>query len=89
MRKYLVYVDDGTTCHRIAVPAANEIDARCATDINGTRLTSLGEIVAVRDVTETFRIDAEDVLDALESAHFGKEQIEFVIKTLQKVNIAY
>ena len=88
MRKYIVYVDDGSTCHRIAVPAASEIDARNATDWNGTPLAKIGEIVSVRDVTERYRIDADDVYDALESAHFGKEKIEFVIKTLLKENIA-
>ena len=81
MKKYMVYMDDGKNCFKIAVPAKNEKSA--IEYVKGN-----GEIIAVKDVTEEFPISAEKVASALLSAHFGKIEIDLITRCLQINNIA-
>lgn len=80
MKKYIVYMDDGKSCFKIAVPAKNEKTAREYVKGNG-------EIIAVKDVTEEFPISAEKVANALLSAHFGEIEIDLITRCLQMNNI--
>ncbi len=81
MKKYMVYMDDGKNCFKIAVPAKNEKSA--IEYVKGN-----GEIIAVKDVTEEFPISAEKVANVLLSAHFGKIEIDLITRCLQINNIA-
>lgn len=80
MKKYMVYMDDGKNCFKIAVPAKNEKAAREYVKGNG-------EIIAVKDVTEEFPISTEKVAKALLSAHFGEIEIDLITRCLQMNNI--
>lgn len=81
MKKYMVYMDDGKNCFKIAVPAKNEKMAREYVKGNG-------EIIAVKDITEDFPISAEKVASALMSANFGEIEIDLITRCLQMNNIA-
>lgn len=81
MRKYMVYMDDGKDCFKIAVPAKSEKAAQ-------EYVRGNGEIIAVKDVTEDFPISAEKVASALSAAHFGKIEIDLITRCLQMNNIA-
>lgn len=80
MKKYMIYMDDGKNCFKIAVPAKNEKAAREYVKGNG-------EIIAVKDVTEDFPISAEKVANALFSANFGEIEMDLIIRCLQMNNI--
>lgn len=80
MKKYMVYMDDGKNCFKIAVPAKSEKAAREYVKGNG-------EIIAVKDVTEDFPIFAEKVANALLSTHFGEIEKDLIIRCLQMNNI--
>lgn len=54
LRKYFVFVDDGDNAMKIATPAQNEKEARDFVAGNG-------EIIAVKDVTESFEISSTKV----------------------------
>ena len=81
MKKYMVYMDDGKSCFKVAVPAKTEKAAREYVKGNG-------EIIAVKDVTEEFPISAEKVANALFSANFGEIEMDLIIRCLQMNNIA-
>lgn len=81
MKKYMVYMDDGKNCFKIAVPAKNEKLAREYVKGNG-------EIIAIKDVTEEFPISSEKIVNALSSAHFGEIEIDLIIRCLQMNSIA-
>ena len=81
MKKYMVYMDDGKNCFKVAVPAKNEKTAREYVKGNG-------EIITVKDVTEEFPISTEKVSKALLSAHFGEIEIDLITRCLQMSNIA-
>ena len=81
MKKFMIYMDDGKNCFKIAVPAKNEKAAREYVKGNG-------EIIAVKDVTEEFPISAEKVANALFSANFGEIEIDLITRCLQMNNIA-
>ena len=80
MKKYMVYMDDGKNCFKIAVPAKNEKSA--IEYVKGN-----GEIIAVKDITEEFPISTEKVSNALLSAYFGEIEIDLIIRCLQMNNI--
>ena len=80
MKKYMVYMDDGKNCFKIAVPAKNEKSA--IEYVKGN-----GEIIAVKDVTEEFPISTEKVAKALLSDHFGEIEIDLITRWLQMNNI--
>ena len=58
MKKYMVYMDDGRDCFKVAVPANNEKAARKYVEGNG-------EVIAVKDITEDFPISLDKVAQAL------------------------
>lgn len=82
LKKYFVYLDDGTEdVMKLAIPAKSEKDARDYVSGNG-------EVIAVRDVTDRYPINADLVAKALENAGFGWTEIDLVTRTLQSTNIA-
>lgn len=84
---FMVYIDGGTDhdgndiLMKIAVPAKDEQDAR-------DYVAGNGEIVAVWDVSDEYRINASRVYDALEKANFTQHEIDFIVRTLQRTEIA-
>lgn len=84
---FMVYIDGGTDhdgndiLMKIAVPAKDEQDARDYVSGNG-------EIVAVWDVSDQYRINASRVYDALGKANFTQHEIDFIVQTLQRTEIA-
>lgn len=81
MKKYFVYLDDGKSTFRVAVPAKNERDARRYVDGNG-------EVVAVKDITKDYPISAQKVADALASAGFGMTERDLVVRAITISGIA-
>lgn len=79
MRKYFVYIDDGQSVYKLAVPANSEEDAKEWCKGNG-------EIIAVKDVTE-HPIYEEKVFDALKNANFTDYEIDFVCRALRRTGI--
>ena len=83
---FMVYIDGGTDhdgndiVMKIAVPAKDEQDAR-------DYVAGNGEIVAVRDMSDEYRISASRVYDALEKAKFTQHEIDFIVRTLQRTEI--
>ena len=75
LKKYLVYLDDGKSCYREAIPAASEEHAR-------NLVAGNGEVIAVKEVTEDYPIDISKVRDALQRASFGQDEIDFIARTL-------
>ena len=84
---FMVYIDGGTDqdgndiMMKIAVPAKDEQDAR-------DYVAGNGEIVAVRDVSDEYRISSSRVYDALEKANFTQHEIDYIVRTLQRTEIA-
>lgn len=68
MKKYMVYMDDGRDCFKVAVPAKTEKEARKYVEGNG-------EVIAIKDITKDFPISLEKVADALKKAQFGQIEI--------------
>ncbi len=81
MKKYMVYLDDGRDCYKVAVPAANEKAARKYVEGNG-------EVIAVKDITEDFPISLDKVVSALKNASFGQIEIDLISRCLQMNDIA-
>lgn len=81
LKKYNVYLDDGTSCYREAIPARDEQGAKDYVKGNG-------EIIAVKEITEDFPISAEKVARALFLAGFGQTEIDLITRTLQITCIA-
>lgn len=80
MKKYLVYIDDGKNCMKLAIPAKNESQARKYVEGNG-------EIIAIKDVTQEWQISADKLYTTLRNAHYGAIEIDFIIRTLTTENI--
>lgn len=80
LRKYFVFVDDGDNAMKIATPAQNEKEARDFAAGNG-------EIIAVKDVTESFEISSTKVWEALNSVDFTDQQRDFLYRTLYRTGI--
>lgn len=80
MKKYIVYLDDGKDCYKIAVPALNEREAYKAVEGNG-------EVIAIKDITKDCYISASRVSEALEVTDFSDIEIDLILRTLQIVNI--
>ena len=81
MRKYMVYLDDGRDCFKVAVPATNEKAARKYLEGNG-------EVIAVKDITDDFPISLDKVIQALRNAQFGQTEIDLVARCLSFNDIA-
>lgn len=80
LKKYMVYMDDGRDCFKVAVPAKNEKEAR--NYVNGN-----GEVVAVKDITKDFFISNDKVWKALKQAGFGDIETNLITRTLKETNI--
>lgn len=80
MKKYMVYLDDGKSVFKLAIPAKDEKAAREYVKGNS-------EVIAVKDVTNDFLISAEKVGEALTKANFGEYEIDFITRALQQINI--
>lgn len=80
MKKFMVYLDDGKDCYKLAIPAKNEKEAR-------EYVAGNGEVIAVKDVTEEFYISRDKVSDALKLSHFGDFEIDFCVRALIEMNI--
>lgn len=81
MRKYMVYMDDGRGCFKVAIPAANEEEARKYVEGDG-------EVIAIKDVTKYFPISLDNVTQALTNAQFGQIEIDLIARCLSFNNIA-
>lgn len=83
---FMVYIDGGTDQNgndilmKIAVPAKDEQDAQ-------DYVAGNGDIVAVRDVSDEYRISSSRVYDALEKANFTQHEIDYIVRTLQRTEI--
>lgn len=75
MKKYMVYVDDGNSCYKVAVPAVDEDAAR-------EYVAGNGEIIAVKDVTSDYPISLDYVNQALRDARFGQTEIDYITRCL-------
>lgn len=75
MKKYMVYMDDGRDCFKVAVPAMSEKEARKYVEGNG-------EVIAIKDVTEDFPISLDKVAQALKNAQFGQIEIDLITRCL-------
>lgn len=80
LRKYVVYLDDGELVYKLYVPAINEEAAKKYCEGNG-------DIVAVKDVTEEFKITSEHVFNALKNYGFGEMEMGLILRTLQITGI--
>jgi hypothetical protein len=81
IKKYFVYLDDGRDVYKIATPAENIADAKQF--VNGN-----GDVVAIKDVTDDYPISITKVYDALEAAHFGQAEMDFICRALERCTIA-
>ena len=81
MKKYMVYMDYGHNCFKIAVPAKDEKTARKYVEGNG-------EVIAVKDATNDFPISLDKVADALKNARFGQIEIDLITRCLSFNDIA-
>lgn len=80
-KKYLVYLDDGSSVFKVGIPAKSEKAAR-------EYLAGNGEIVAIKDVTEEYPIDLGKVKTALALGGFGEAEIGFITRALDQTEIA-
>ena len=77
MKKYMVYMDDGRDCFKVAVPANNEKAARKYVEGNG-------EVISVKDVTKETGSGFYN-LNTVNSFHsFIKRQYEFYRRVATK-----
>ena len=81
LRKYIVYVDGGDICFKIAVPAVNKLKAEeyCCRN---------GHVIAVIDITDEHLIPIEKVCAALSNANFSETDIQLIQRTLTGTMIA-
>ena len=80
MKKYMVYLDDGKDCYKLAIPAKDEKAAREYVQGNG-------EVIAVKEVTNDYSISADKVTQALQNAGFSKYEMDFITRSLREINI--
>ena len=81
LKKYLVYLDDGHDCFKIAVPAKDETSAKEFVSGNG-------EVIAVKDVTGDFPISLDAVSRSLQASGFGKTETDLILRTLSFCEVA-
>lgn len=81
MKKYVAYVDDGYRAYRVRVLAEDRADVK-------QQVHGIGDIVAIRDVTEDYPISIEKVEEALRKALFGDAEIDFIKEALTRTKVA-
>lgn len=77
----MVYLDDGQGVYKVAIAAVCEEAAAGFCKDNG-------EVIAIKDVTEDYPIDADKVSMALDNAGFGKFEIDYICRALREFGIA-
>ncbi len=80
IKKYMVYLDDGKDCYKLAIPAKDEKAAHEYVQDNG-------EVIAVKEVTNDYSISADKVAQALQNAGFSKYEMDFITRSLREINI--
>lgn len=80
LKKFMVYIDDGDSCYKFAVPAVDEKDAR-------NFVAGNGEIIAVKEVGEDYTINQVDIISTLERAGFDQHTVDFINRALYRVGI--
>lgn len=80
MRKYMVYLEDKDNVYRLAIPASTPQDAIDWSEGNG-------DLVAVKDVTDDYQIRSERVADALLRYGFSRTEVDFLVRSLERVNM--
>ena len=81
MKKYMVYMDAGQNCFKLAIPSDSVKAAKKYVQGNG-------EVLKCVDVTEDYPISIDKVAEALRTANFGQMEIDFIVRTLTMHNIA-
>lgn len=84
-RVYKVYLEDGDTCFSTLIPAKNEQEVAKQAEGNG-------EIIAIKDISDTSRIDTDTVYDILRKGNekvnaFTEKQIDLIIRVLRQTGI--
>jgi hypothetical protein len=77
----MVYLDDGNSAIRLAIPAVSEQDAR-------SWCVGNGDVVAIRDVTEEYQIDLRRVFNTLRDAGFSGTEMDYICRTLEQTGMA-
>ena len=72
-KKFIVYLDDGCSVYKIAIAAPDEKTAAAYCEGNG-------EVIAVKDVTADYPIDANRVAKALMDAGFSGNEKDFIVR---------
>mgnify|MGYP001283674623 FL=1 len=86
LKIYKVYLEDSSsTCFSTLIPAKNEMEV--AKYVQGN-----GEIIAVKDVSDTSRIDTDTVYDILRKGNekvnaITEKQIDLIIRVLRQTGI--
>lgn len=81
MKKFMVYLDDGQSCYKVAVPAKDKKDA--IEFCNGN-----GEVICVKDVTEEYPLSLSKIAQALMAHGFSVSERDFILRTLARYDIA-
>ena len=81
MKKYMVYIDNGDSVMKIAIPSESVKSAKKYCQGNG-------EIIKVTDVTDDYPISIDKVVEALKVANFGQVETDLIMRTLTMHNIA-
>lgn len=81
LRKFMVYLDDGMGCYKVAIPEENIRMAK--TFVQGN-----GDIISIKDITNDYPISLDKVINALKQADFGDVEIQLITRTLQNTDIA-
>ena len=79
MRRFMVYIDDGESVMKIAVPAYDEEDAREYVQGNG-------EVIAVKLVTTPCPMDGMDV-SLFTSQGYSEHEADFFIRALSRIGM--
>ena len=79
MKKYVVYIDDGEKCYKMAIPATSKASAKKYVQGNG-------DIISIEE-TQCY-ISLEKVAQALIKANFGEMEVDFITRTLSQTDIA-
>ena len=79
MRKYMVYIDDGDTCFKTAIPVYSEKDAR-------DYVAGNGEIIMVKDVTDKYsNLDID--IRVFTSQGYTEHEADFFIRALRRIGM--
>lgn len=85
LKIYKVYLEDGDTCFSTLIPAENAQEV--AKQVEGN-----GEIIAFKDVSDTFRIDTSTAYDILRNGNkkvkaLTDNQIDLFVRVLYRIGL--